>query len=57
MPYNFICVQTGSMLSEITSLDGIFTKETTLKLFGIAIVALLPGVLINKFKEGKLKTG
>ncbi|XP_060568634.1 transmembrane protein 41A-A-like [Ruditapes philippinarum] len=56
MPYNFICVQTGSMLSEITSLDGIFTKETTLKLFGIATVALLPGLLINKLKEGRLKT-
>lgn len=56
MPYNFICVQTGSMLSEITSLDSIFTKETTLKLLGIAVVALLPGIIINKLKEGRLKT-
>ncbi|XP_045177725.1 transmembrane protein 41A-A-like isoform X2 [Mercenaria mercenaria] len=56
MPYNFICVQTGSMLFEITSLDRIFTKEITLKMFGIAMVALLPGLLINKFKEGRLKT-
>lgn len=56
MPYNFICVQTGSMLSEITSLDGIFTKETTLKLIGIAVVSLLPGLLINRLKDGRLKT-
>ncbi|KAL4217226.1 Transmembrane protein 41A [Mactra antiquata] len=56
MPYNFICVQTGSVLTEISSLDDVFTRETTFKLIGIALVALLPGLLINKLKEGRLKT-
>ena len=56
MPYNFICVQTGSMLSEITSLDDVFTKEVLFKLFGIAAVALLPGLIINKLKEGRIKS-
>lgn len=57
MPYNFICVQTGTMLTEIDSLDDIFTMATTAKLLGIAMVALLPGLLIKKFKHGRLKTG
>lgn len=56
MPYIFICVQTGSMLSEIDSLDDIFTTDVLLKLVGIAVVALLPGLVINRLKEGRLKT-
>ena len=56
MPYIFICVQTGSMLSEIDSLDDIFTSDVLLKLVVIAVVALLPGLVINRLKEGRLKT-
>lgn len=56
MPYIFTCVQTGSMLSEITSLDDVFTREVLFKLVGIAVVALLPGIIINRLKEGRLKT-
>ena len=56
MPYIFICVQTGSMLSEIDSLDDIFTSDVLLKLVFIAVVALLPGLVINRLKEGRLKT-
>ncbi|WAR09601.1 T41AA-like protein [Mya arenaria] len=56
MPYNFICVQTGSMLSDLTSTDNIFTLATSLKLLGIALVALLPGIVINRLKQGRLKT-
>ncbi|XP_046351908.2 transmembrane protein 41A-like isoform X1 [Haliotis rufescens] len=48
MPYIFICVQTGCVLSQIRSLDEIFTLWTMAKLCGIAIVALLPGFLIKK---------
>ena len=55
MPYNFICVQTGDMLSDIDSIEDVFTWATTLKLIGIALAALLPGLLINKFKHGRLK--
>ncbi|XP_062390664.1 transmembrane protein 41A-A [Sardina pilchardus] len=55
MPYNFICVQTGSMLSELTSLDDLFTWGTVLQLLAIACVALLPGALIRHYSQSRLK--
>ena len=55
MPYNFICVQTGGMLSQITSIDDIFTSEIFIKLGAIAIVALVPGMIMKKLKERKQK--
>ncbi|XP_071505286.1 transmembrane protein 41A-like [Diadema antillarum] len=50
MPYNFICVQTGSLLSEISSIKDVLTTATMLKLATMAIVALLPGILFRKQK-------
>ncbi|XP_060943386.1 transmembrane protein 41A-B-like [Limanda limanda] len=55
IPYNFICVRTGSMLSEITSLDDIFSWSTLAQLLAIALVALVPGALIKRYSEGHLK--
>ncbi|XP_016142745.1 transmembrane protein 41A-A [Sinocyclocheilus grahami] len=54
MPYNFICVQTGSMLSHISSLDDLFSWSVVLKLLFIACVALLPGALIRKYSTQHL---
>ncbi|XP_053930053.1 transmembrane protein 41A isoform X1 [Cuculus canorus] len=54
-PYNFICVQTGAILSELTSLDAIFSWDTVLKLFAMAVAALIPGVLIKKYSKKHLK--
>lgn len=47
MPYNFICVQTGSLLSELQSMNDILTWSTAAKLAGIAILALLPSLLVK----------
>ncbi|KAM9128084.1 transmembrane protein 41A isoform 2-T2 [Pangshura tecta] len=55
IPYNFICVQTGAILSQITSLDAIFSWGTLLKLLAIAMVALIPGTLIKQFSRTHLK--
>ncbi|XP_072300492.1 transmembrane protein 41A-A [Eucyclogobius newberryi] len=55
LPYNFICVQTGVMLSELTSLDGLFSWDRLLQLLAIACVALLPGALIRHFSQRRLK--
>ncbi|XP_041923972.1 transmembrane protein 41A-A isoform X1 [Alosa sapidissima] len=55
MPYNFICVQTGSMLSELTSLDDLFTWGTVMQLLAIACMALLPGALIHRYSQSRLK--
>ncbi|CAN9497832.1 unnamed protein product [Ophioblennius macclurei] len=55
LPYNFICVQTGVMLSEVSSLDDLFSWERLLQLLAIACVALLPGTLIRRFSQKRLK--
>uniref|UniRef100_A0A7N4P3R2 VTT domain-containing protein n=1 Tax=Sarcophilus harrisii TaxID=9305 RepID=A0A7N4P3R2_SARHA len=55
IPYNFICVQTGSILSSVTSLDDIFSWATALKLLAIALVALIPGTLIKRFSRKRLR--
>ncbi|XP_074503498.1 transmembrane protein 41A-B-like [Sebastes fasciatus] len=55
IPYNFICVRTGSMLSEISSLDDIFSWATLAQLLAIALMALLPGALIKQYSKGHLK--
>ncbi|CDQ92555.1 transmembrane protein 41A-A [Oncorhynchus mykiss] len=55
IPYNFICVQTGSMLSEVSSLDDLFSWGKVLQLLGIACVALLPGTLIRHYSQTHLK--
>ncbi|CAG2257086.1 Transmembrane protein 41A-A,Transmembrane protein 41A-B,Transmembrane protein 41A [Mytilus edulis] len=56
MPFNFICVQTGGMLSEIKSTDDIFTSGTLIKLGAIAVVALVPGMIVKKMKDRKSKS-
>ncbi|XP_039856674.1 transmembrane protein 41A-B-like [Simochromis diagramma] len=54
IPYNFICVRTGAILSEISSLDDIFSWGTLAQLLAIALVALLPGALIKHYSKGRL---
>lgn len=55
LPYNFICVQTGVMLSEVSSLDDLFSWDRLLQLIAIACMALLPGALIRHFSQKRLK--
>lgn len=55
LPYNFICVQTGVMLSELSSLDDLFSWQRLLQLLAIACMALLPGALIRHFSQRHLK--
>ncbi|KAI1898313.1 hypothetical protein AGOR_G00071040 [Albula goreensis] len=55
IPYNFICVRTGAILSEISSLDDIFSWGTLLQLLAIACVALVPGALIRHYSRAHLK--
>lgn len=55
LPYNFICVQTGVMLSEVSSLDDLFSWERLLQLLAIACMALVPGALIRRLSQKRLK--
>ncbi|XP_029386025.1 transmembrane protein 41A-A [Echeneis naucrates] len=56
LPYNFICVQTGVMLSEVSSLDDLFSWERLLQLLAIACMALMPGALIRRYSQRRLKS-
>lgn len=56
MPYNYMCVQMGCLLAQLTSIDDIFTLSTAIKLSGIAIIAIIPGLIINrKNNKNKIK--
>nr|ABF22482.1 transmembrane protein 41A [Takifugu rubripes] len=55
IPYNFICVRTGSILSEISTLDDIFSWGTLAQLLAIALMALVPGALIKRYSKAHLK--
>jgi len=47
MPYNFICVQTGSILTYVDSVNDMFSTTTLLGMFFIAVVAVLPGLVMK----------
>ncbi|OCT61307.1 transmembrane protein 41A [Xenopus laevis] len=55
LPYNFICVQTGSILSQVKSLDDMFSSVTILKLLAIALTALVPGAIVKRFSHQNLE--
>ncbi|XP_008320696.1 transmembrane protein 41A-B [Cynoglossus semilaevis] len=55
IPYNFICVRTGAILSEITSLDDIFSWRTLAQLLAIALMAFIPGALIKHYSRDHLR--
>jgi len=40
IPYNFVCVQTGCLLSDLSSMDEVFTPSMMLRLGGVSVVAL-----------------
>ena len=51
MPYNYICVTTGVILSKLTSINDIFTWTTMLQMSGVALMATLPAFLSKKQKK------
>ncbi|XP_072541068.1 transmembrane protein 41A-A isoform X2 [Salminus brasiliensis] len=55
MPYNLVCVQTGSVLSELSSLDALFSWSILLKLLLAAGAALLPAAVIRRYSHTHLQ--
>ncbi|XP_028393438.1 transmembrane protein 41A-A-like [Dendronephthya gigantea] len=53
LPYNYICVQTGCLLSELSSLDELLTMNAVVKLIGIATVSLVPGMIIKRMNNNR----
>lgn len=44
LPYNFICSHAGSLLSQLSSIDDLFSRSTLFLLVAMALVALLPTI-------------
>lgn len=55
IPYNYICVQTGQLLTELTSTQQLMNASVFLKLSAIATVALLPSFLLRKWNASRSK--
>jgi len=51
MPYNFLCVEAGCVLSELSSATDVFSLATTLKLTTGAVVTLVPGLLLRRYRQ------
>lgn len=47
MPYNFLCIQAGEMLSSLTSLDSLFSAGTLVRMALMASAALIPPVVLR----------
>jgi uncharacterized membrane protein YdjX (TVP38/TMEM64 family) len=47
MPYNYICVTTGVILSKLTSISDVFTWTSLLQLTGVATMAVIPAFLMK----------
>ena len=55
-PYNYICVQTGDILTSIATLSDIFTLGTMLQLTGVALVALAPTIFVRSCRSTSSKS-
>lgn len=53
IPYNYICVQTGEILTELTSTQQLMNTQVLIKLLAIAVVALVPSLLIQKWNKSR----
>lgn len=51
IPYNFTCVQAGSVLSELRSVNDLLNFQTVCNLMLLAGVASLPGFLNRKLQK------
>ena len=48
MPYNFVCIQAGALLSDIKSMDDVYNASTLLKLSLVAVLALVPALIKSR---------
>lgn len=51
VPYNYMCVKAGSVLSQLNSLNDLLTMQTFGNLCILAAVSSLPGLLNNKLEK------
>ena len=56
MPYNFICVHAGLVISSIKSTADLFEISTIVKLAALSAVVVVPGIVLKILKRSKLQT-
>jgi len=56
MPYNYMCVETGCLLSQLTNIDDMFSIGTIVKLATVALVAVVPGLLLRKYHASRSRS-
>eukprot|EP00094_Tigriopus_californicus_P001659 TCALIF_01605-PA protein Name:"Similar to Tmem41a Transmembrane protein 41A (Mus musculus)" AED:0.02 eAED:0.02 QI:0/-1/0/1/-1/1/1/0/240 len=49
MPYNYICVHAGAIITEIESMNDVYKTSTLIQLTAVSVVALLPIMLRRRF--------
>lgn len=54
IPYNFVCVQAGSMINNLNSIQDVFDTSTMINLTMMALMALFP-VILKRKKNKKSK--
>ena len=50
IPYNFLCVQTGCLLSDLSSMDDIITPAMMVRLGGVSVIALTLALIKRRRK-------
>lgn len=56
MPYNFICVHAGLVISSLKSTADLFEISTMIKLVALSVVVIVPGIVLKMLKRYKLQT-
>ncbi|KAK3729014.1 hypothetical protein QZH41_011460, partial [Actinostola sp. cb2023] len=51
MPYNFLCCQTGCLLSQLNSISDILTTSVIMKFATIALIAVLPAFVMKRLNK------
>ncbi len=53
LPYNYLCVQAGVMLSSIRGMSDVFSTATMLQMTAMAAAATLPGIMLRTRRGGE----
>ena len=53
MPYNFICVHAGLVISSLKSTADLFQISTIIKMITLSVVMTVPGIVLKILKRPK----
>lgn len=56
MPYNFFCVQAGTIVSELKSMEDVMSASVLLKLGVLAVSVLIFTLISNRYRNNAVST-